>query len=68
METKSSSGFVENQSSDYKSVSQEWNGLFGQHGWICPKCGRVYSPFTMMCPYCKGINSGDITAQGLKVE
>ena len=18
-------------------------------GWICPKCGRVYSPFTKMC-------------------
>lgn len=31
----------------------ETNGLFGQHGWICPKCGRVFSPFTMMCPYCK---------------
>lgn len=23
-----------------------------QHGWICPKCGRVYSPFTPMCSYC----------------
>lgn len=30
----------------------QWNGLFGQQGWICPKCGRVYSPFTQMCPYC----------------
>jgi len=29
-------------------------GTFGQQGWICPKCGRVFSPFTMMCPYCKG--------------
>lgn len=31
----------------------EVNGMFGQHGWICPKCGRVYSPYTMMCSYCK---------------
>ena len=28
-------------------------GIFGQQGWICPKCGRVFSPFTIMCPYCK---------------
>ena len=26
-----------------------FNGMFGQQGWICPKCGRVYSPFTKMC-------------------
>lgn len=26
---------------------------FANYGWVCPKCGRVYSPFTMMCPYCK---------------
>lgn len=29
-----------------------FNGMFGQQGWICPKCGRVYSPFTRMCLYC----------------
>ena len=27
-------------------------GIFGQQGWICPKCGRVYSPFTSMCSFC----------------
>ena len=21
-------------------------------GWICPKCGRVFSPFERECPYC----------------
>lgn len=33
---------------EYKAIS----GIFGQQGWICPKCGRVYSPFTQMCLYC----------------
>ena len=26
------------------SVINPYNGMFGQQGWICPKCGRVYSP------------------------
>ena len=25
-------------------------------GWICPKCGRVYAPFTSECPYCNKSN------------
>ena len=35
------------------SAVNTYNGMFGQQGWICPKCGRVYSPFTQMCLYCK---------------
>ena len=27
---------------------------WGRQGWICPKCGRVYSPDTIMCNYCGG--------------
>ena len=23
-----------------------------QQGWVCPKCGRTYSPSTPMCFYC----------------
>ena len=38
------------------SAINPYNGIFGQQGWICPKCGRVYSPFTQMCLYCKPYN------------
>lgn len=38
------------------SAINPYNGIFGQQGWICPKCGRVYSPYTQMCPYCQPEN------------
>ena len=34
--------------------------LFAHQGWICPKCGRVYSPTTEMCLYC-GNETNQIT-------
>jgi RNA polymerase subunit RPABC4/transcription elongation factor Spt4 len=44
-------------------TTENFSGTFGQTGWICPKCGRVFSPFTTMCPYCKSNdNSNLITA------
>lgn len=36
------------------SAVNPYNGLFGQQGWICPKCGRVYVAFTPMCLCCGG--------------
>lgn len=32
-----------------------------QQGWVCPKCGRVYSPTTIMCLVCGGIEVTDYT-------
>lgn len=31
--------------------------MFAQKGWVCPKCGRVYSPSTQECFYCNNQNA-----------
>ena len=36
-------------------------------GWICPKCGRVYSPSTSTCFNCVGNNSPTITSTGTDI-
>ena len=41
---------------------------WGQQGWVCPKCGRVYSPTTAMCPYCSGGNNYNFTCETLPKE
>ena len=42
-------------------TTKENNNTGGLSGWICPKCGRCYSPFTSMCSFCGGNNWGTIT-------
>ena len=34
------------------------------YGWICPKCGRVYSPTTNQCLFCGGTYSPNIVYCG----
>jgi len=34
-------------------------------GWVCPKCGRVYSPTTSMCSYCNYQMTHTITSNTL---
>lgn len=46
------------------SAVNPYNGMFGQQGWIFPKCGRVYSPFTQMCLYCKPNNTTTVSNLG----
>ena len=33
-------------------ITQENKSQIYQQGWVCPKCGGVYSPSQSYCPYC----------------
>ena len=41
-----------NEDLNEKINTKDKNKGTGFTGWICPKCGRCYSPFTTMCPFC----------------
>ena len=44
-----------------EETPKEENKGGGLMGWICPKCGRCYSPFTSMCPHCNNSDWSKIT-------
>lgn len=43
--------------------NEKTNNTVGMQGWICPKCGRVYSPYTSMCKFCGDSNDFKVTCK-----
>lgn len=41
----------------------EKTSTVGMQGWICPKCGRVYSPYTSQCTFCGNADNFKITCK-----
>jgi len=34
-----------------------WPRLQSNHGWICPRCNKVYAPFVQSCYGCNNTNT-----------
>lgn len=43
--------------------NEKSNNPIGMQGWICPKCGRVYSPYTSRCSFCGNADDFKITCK-----
>lgn len=43
--------------------NEKSNNTVGMQGWICPKCGRVYSPYTSRCSFCGNADDFKITCK-----
>jgi len=41
------------------TMNRDLNNIFisGERGWICPKCGKVFSPSIIECIYCNGTHT-----------
>lgn len=44
-------GFVCPSCCYIKTIDEQKNNSY-QEGWVCPKCGSVYSPYTHECIRC----------------
>lgn len=60
--TDLASQLVKEESSAVNPILHQEN-LFVNKGWQCPICGRVYSPTTPMCFYCRNEETSTSTNQ-----
>ena len=53
-----------------ENIYNPWQepNLSAPQGWVCPKCGRVYSPTTPMCFYCGSEDHITISTTGTQPE
>lgn len=45
----------------------DWNRTFAPQGWICPRCGTVWSPSMVMCT-CKPMTATTTTSTEAAIE